>query len=1089
MNSSYLRRSAVIFCLVAATPIALFAAQAGPQRENLQGRTELPMKVSSNIHFRSIGPAISGGRVTAVAGVAGNPDIYYVGGADGGVFRTDDGGTTWTAEFQHQAVASIGALAVDPQNPAVVWVGTGEANVRNDVSYGDGVYESTDSGRHWKNMGLRNTFQISRILINPLYPDTVLVAAMGEPWKDNPERGVYRTTDGGKTWEKVLYAGPSVGISDMAMDPKNPEIVFAATYRFRRTPWGYSDGGPEDAIYKSIDGGATWKRLSGHGLPTEPVGRIGLAIAASSPNIIYAVMGSNQGVLWRSDDYGEHWTLVSKDQGVDARPFYFSHIAVDPTDPNRVFALSMNLKESSDGGKHFHTIAKKIHVDHHAIWIDPTGSGRIIEGNDGGVALSVDNGKHWSFVHNIAIGQFYHAATSDQQFFMVCGGLQDNSGWCGPGMNKNPQGILDRDWFLLNGGDGIYAIPAADNPDIIYNSTQNQFLMAFHKKSEQGENIEPYSVDFTGMGVAHLKYRFAWDAGFAVSPDNPKVLYAGGNVVFKSADRGRTWTVISPDLTLNVKAKQGSSGGPVIKDNSGAEVYDAILRIAVAKSNPKVIWVGTDDGQVQVTRNGGASWTNVTSHIPNLPPWGRVESIDISQTNPGDVLIAVDRHFSGDFKPYLFRTTDYGASWTSISGNLPTDVYAHVVRQDLRNPNLYYAGLENGLYVSWDAGKTWYMLGLGLPDAAVYDLALNARDNDLVVATHGRSLWVLDDLTPFQKFDPRVASAPLTLFQPETAVRYWQWPELENPGDQAFSGENPAFGAAFDYYLSQSADKPGELIITDSAGKVVRMLKGLHKGKPITMTPVEEQAQTKAAAKAEKKGQNAKQMVPWVPTQAGLHRIYWNLRANGPVRWESALKFMKGPKSGAMLPPGTYTATLKVGGQTESKQFTVINDPASSGTMAGMQQRYDTEEAVLHELSQVDVALNRLHAIHQQLKALKTAVKGEANQAEVMTSINKLEKQTMAEKLKLTSNAGSEESTLRVPDEIHETLQMMYELFEGEDTPPTATLLDQKERVETRYKTAIQGFNGYLSSDVAVFNHSMAGYKLPGVVAGAALKP
>ncbi|MCL5263411.1 MAG: hypothetical protein M1568_03975 [Acidobacteria bacterium] len=1089
MNPSSLRRFAAVSCLVFATPIALFAAQAGPQRENSHGRTQLPMKVSSNIHFRSIGPAISGGRVTAVAGVAGNPDIYYVGAADGGVFRTDNGGTTWTAEFQHEPVASIGALAVDPQNPSVLWAGTGESNVRNDVSFGDGVYKSTDAGRHWKNMGLKDTFQISRIVINPLHPDTVLVAAMGEPWKDNPDRGVYRTTDGGKTWQKVLYVGPSVGISDMAIDPGNPEIVFAATYRFRRTPWGYSDGGPEDAIYKSIDGGVTWKRLSGHGLPSEPVARIGLAIAASSPNVVYAVMGSNQGVLWRSDDYGDHWTLVSKNQEVDSRPFYFSHIAVDPTDPNRVFAISNNLLESSDGGRHFHTIAKNIHVDHHTMWIDPAGSGRIIEGNDGGVALSLDNGKHWNFIHNIAIGQFYHAATTEQQFFRVCGGLQDNSGWCGPGMNKNPQGILDRDWFLLNGGDGIYAVPAADNPNLVYNSTQNQFLMVFNKNSLQSENIEPYSVDFTGEGVAKLKYRFAWDAGFAVSPDNPKVLYAGGNVLFKSEDRGRTWKVISPDLTLNIKSKQVSSGGPIIKDNSGAEVYDAILRIAVAKSDPKVIWVGTDDGQVQVTRNGGASWTNVTSHIPNLPPWGRVESIDVSPTKPGHVLIAVDRHFSGDFKPYLFRTNDYGASWTSISGNLPSDVYAHVVRRDLKNPNLYYAGLENGLYVSWDAGRKWYLFGLGLPDVAIYDLTLNAQDNDLVLATHGRSIWVLDDLTPFQNFDPQVASAPLTLFQPETAVRYWPWPELEFPGDQAFSGQNPQYGAAFDYYLSKSADKPGELIITNAEGKVVRTLKGLHKGKPITMTPVEETAQAPAAGKAKKKGESAKQMVPWVPMQAGLHRIYWNLRADGPVRWNSALPFMKGPKSGALLPPGTYTATLKIGGQSESQKFTVINDPASGAALAGMQQRYETEEAVLHELSQVDVALNRLHAIHQQLQALKVAVKGEADEAAVTAAIDKLQSQTKAEKLKLTSNAGAEESTLRVPDQIHEHLQMMSGLLEGEDTPPTATLLDQKKHLDGEYQSAIQEFNHFLSTDVTAFNHSMAAHKLTGVVEGTTLQP
>ncbi|HTW62141.1 MAG TPA: hypothetical protein VMD55_10080, partial [Terracidiphilus sp.] len=576
-----------------------FAGSAGPQMANDQGRTELPMVVRKSVSFREIGPAISGGRVTAVAGVPGQSGIYYAGAADGGIFRTQDGGATWKALFQYESVASIGALAVDPVNPQIVWAGTGEANVRNDVSYGDGIYKSTDGGAHWRRMGLEHSFQISRIVIDPHHPSTVLAATMGSPYADSEDRGVYRTTDGGATWQKVLYAGPSVGISDLAMNPEDPQILFAAAYRFRRTPWSYSDGGPEDAIYRSLDQGATWQRLSGHGLPEKPVARIGLAIAPSEPNVVYAVMGSDEGVLWRSDDSGDHWTLASKDQEVDSRPFYFSHIAVDPKNPDHVFALSNLLMESTDGGHTFAPIAKQIHVDHHAIWIDPSGSGRILEGNDGGIALSRDNGGHWTFVDNVAIGQFYHVSATGSPWTLICGGLQDNSAWCGPGRTKDPTGILDRAWFTLNGGDGIYAIPAADDPNLIYDSTQNQVLMTFDRAAEQVHDMEPYPRDFTGGGVADLPYRFAWDAGFAVSPEDPKVLYAGGNVVFESEDRGRTWKAISPDLTRNDKARQQSSGGPVIKDNSGAEVYDAILVIAPSDKDANVLWVGTDDGEVQ----------------------------------------------------------------------------------------------------------------------------------------------------------------------------------------------------------------------------------------------------------------------------------------------------------------------------------------------------------------------------------------------------------------------------------------------------------------------------------------------------------
>ncbi len=1042
------------------------------------------MPVSRTLHFRQIGPALAGGRVSAVAGVPGNPDIYYVGGADGGIFRTEDGGITWKALFQHQAVASIGALAVDPRNPAVIWAGTGEANIRNDVSFGDGVYQSTDGGLHWKHMGLDGTSQISRVVIDPLHTGTVLVAAMGSPWKDSAQRGVYRTTDGGLTWKRVLYRGPDVGISDLAMDPRNPEIVYAATYQFRRTPWGYSAGGAQDAIYKSIDGGVTWRRLVGHGLPAGPVERIGLAVAPSAPNVVYAVIGSRQGVVWRSDDSGAHWQMVSKYQGADSRPFYFSHIAVDPKNPDHVFALSEFLVASSNGGRSWHKIAKSIHVDNHAIWIDPTGSGRIIEGNDGGVALSLDNGRHWRFVHNLAIEQYYHVALGAGRRYLVCGGLQDNNTWCGPAFSKDPNGIPDRAWFGFNGDDGIYGMPAADDPNLIYNSGQNGAYFIYNRSEQQIHDIEPYPGDYTGKGADAVRYRFAWEAGFAVSPDDPKVLYAGAQVLFRSADRGRTWKVISPDLTRNDKAKQGPSGGPVIQDNSGAEYYDAILTISVAKSDPNVIWVGTDDGLVQVTRDGGRHWSNVTAHIRHLPAWGRVESIDVSPTDPGDALIAVDRHFSGDFTPYLYRTDDYGAHWTSISGNLPKDVYAHVVRRDLHDPDLYYAGLENGLYVSWNAGRTWYLLGLGLPDAAVYDLALDRAADSLVVATHGRGLWILDDLRPFQHWSARVARAPLTLFKPVKALRFWPWSQTEWLGDSAFFGRNPHYGAAISYYLAKPVRRPGELVITNSAGQVVRTLKGLHHGKPTVMTPAATQASGPPAAGPAKKG-----MVPRVPGQAGLHRIYWDLRADGPVRWTSAPKYNRGPKAGALLPPGTYTATLKIGGHVASRTFTVVNDPASHASVADMTERYQVTEAVLHEVSQLDRALNRLHGIQAQLRVLEAAVRGSPQRRAADAAIGSLDKAARAMKLEITSGAGAQESTLRVPDRIHEHLLMLDGLLEGADNRVDAATLRRKAALDAKYRQALSDYDQFLHTAVRGFNQAMSGYGLTGVVTGKALSP
>ncbi len=895
-----------------ALPAVPFAGVAGPQKANEEGRTQLPFVVRKSVGFREIGPAISGGRVTAVAGVPGKGETFYVGAANGGIFRTEDGGATWKALFQYQSVASIGALAIDPVNPQIVWAGTGEANVRNDVSFGDGIYKSTDGGAHWKRMGLEHSFQISRITIDPQHPGTVLVATMGSPYADDEDRGVYRTTDGGATWQKVLYLGAGVGISDLAMNPENPQVLFAAAYRFRRTPWSYSDGGPEDAIYRSTDQGASWQRLSKHGLPESPVGRIGLAIAASEPSVVYAVMGSNEGVLWRSDDSGDHWTLVSKNEEVDSRPFYFSHIAVDPKNSSHVIALSNLLMESNDGGRTFSSIAKQIHGDHHAIWIDPAGSGTMIEGNDGGVALSRDNARHWAFVHNIAIGELYHVSATGKVWTLVCGGLQDNSAWCGPGRSKDPSGIIDREWFALNGGDGIYALPAADNPNLIYNGTQNNVIMTFDRAGEQIHDMEPYPRDFNGGGVADLPYRFNWDAGFAVSPQDPKVLYAGGNVVFKSEDRGRTWKPISPDLTRNDKDKQQSSGGPVIKDNSGAEVYDTILIIAPSEKDPNVIWAGTDDGQVQVTRDGGGKWTNVTEHIPGVQPWGRIESIDLPPGEPGSALIAIDRHFSGDFKPYLFKTSDYGATWQSITGDLPA-VYAHVVRRDLKNPRMLYAGLENGLYVSWDAGEHWLLVGLGLPDVSVYDMSLNAENNSLVVATHGRSIWILDDLAPFQQFTAQTGKEAAHLFTPPVAVRFWPWSQVEPLGDGEFYGKNPAYGAEFSYYLAHESKEPGTLVIKDAQGKIVRTMTGTHTLDTGETAPEDEDLPSAAQPGTESRAQRTEQKesqpaqpapssqsqqqltegtedqpkeIPWIPAKEGLQRAYWDLRADGPVRWD-----------------------------------------------------------------------------------------------------------------------------------------------------------------------------------------------------------
>jgi photosystem II stability/assembly factor-like uncharacterized protein len=1079
-----------------ATPVALSSQQivspqpAAAQQADDGGRTLLPMKVARSIGFRSIGPAVSGGRVSAVVGVQGNSATYYVGTADGGVFRTVNGGITWTPEFQHQHQLSIGALAVDPANPEIVWAGTGEGNVRNNVSFGDGMYKSTDGGEHWTHVGLDATLQIPRIAVAPNNGNTVFVAAMGNPWKDDPERGVFRTQDGGKTWEKVLYIAPDVGAADVAIDPVNPQVLYAATYRFRRTPWSFADGGTENAIYKSIDGGSSWTRLVGHGLPTTPVSRIGLAIAPSQHNRVYAAIGSSEGVIWRSDDAGANWTMVSNDQEADVRSFYFSGMAVDPTNPEHVFSFSMFLMDSHDGGQHFTPIATKNHVDNHAMWIDPSGSGRIIEGNDGGVILSRDNGLKWQFVNNIAIGQFYHVVADNEYPYLVCGGLQDNSAWCGPGWSQDPTGVLNRDWFALNGGDGIYAIPAADKPNLIYNGTQNGYLMTYDRTTRQIHDMEPFPYDFGGDGVAKVKYRQDWDAGFAVSPQNAATLYAGANVVFKSTDRGRSWKAISPDLTLDDKSKQGSSGGDVMKDNSGAEVYDAILIVEPSPSDANVLWVGTNDGQVQVTRDGGAHWTNVSSHIPNLPAWGRVESVKVSATNPGAVVIAVDRHFSGDFKPYLYATSDYGATWRSLAGNLPGDAYARSVMHDPNNAHMYYAGLENGLYTSWDDGAHWYLMGLGLPNVSIYDMFIQPQRNDLVLATHGRSVWVLDDLTPFEEYTPEIGRAPLHLFAVPDAYRAAQWSEVEPLGDGAFYGDNTTYGAMITYTLADSAATPGKLVIADASGKVVRTMDGMRELGPTESAP-DETVPTGEAHPPLPKPDTVKHggEAPWVPANAGMHRIYWDLRADGPVRWFATKDFNKGPMSGALIPPGTYTATLTVNGHSESQKIQVLADPRSHATPAEVQAEYAFMSAEVSQMSQLDGVLNRLDAMRAQANALAQVVKGGPNAAAFAAARVKLDVAMDSVLGAITSSPQAVESTVRYPDVIREHLQILIGGIEGGDQAPTPAQADQKTLLDPEFRAAMTQFDAFTRDGLRKFNAAMANLGLTGLATGLVIVP
>ncbi len=672
-----------------------------------------------------------------MAGTNADPNLYYFGGADGGVWKTTNGGLQWRNVWPQDAVGPIGAIAIDPHDANTVWAGTGEPNFRNDISYGDGIWITHDGGVHWRNAGLRETWAIAQIVVDPADSRRVWVAAVGNPYRDSSARGVYRTTDGGRTWQRTLYLGRASGASDLAIDSRRPNVVFAGIWQFRRVPWNFSSGGPRDGIFKSTDGGVTWRSLRGNGLPRGYMGRIGIAVAGRR---VYAVIQSKEGVLWRSDDAGTHWRLMTADTLVNQRPFYMSRLAADPSDRNRVFFSSEDLIETRDGGKTYSDVLGAVHQDHHGLWISNDGR-RIIEANDGGAPISIDGGKTWDWRFNVALAQIYRVGYDEENPYRVCGGIQDNDSYCGPSDSLSPLGIENSDWRDVgNDGDGSWVWPQPGDPSSIWNVGVNELngqLGIYDLRSRQNYDISPDVTDTNGRALAGLPFRTNWEAPIAFGHGNTAA-YFGANVLFETRDRGRTWAIVSPDLTRNDPSKQLVAGGPINTDVSGAEFYDTIFDIAPSPLEPRCIWVGTDDGLVQLTTDGGARWRNVTP--AQIPAWGRIDTVEASSADARRAYVAVDRHVMGDPRPYVLVTGDSGATWRSISGGLPRDQYVHVVREDPANPDVLYAGLEQGVWYTLDRGAHWQPLRLNMPSVAVHDMRIQPQRHDLLIATHGRGI-------------------------------------------------------------------------------------------------------------------------------------------------------------------------------------------------------------------------------------------------------------------------------------------------------------------------------------------------------------
>ncbi|MGH9564355.1 MAG: hypothetical protein ACRD4I_00085, partial [Candidatus Angelobacter sp.] len=899
-----------------------------------------PRDPLANFKFRNLGPAVGGGRVTAVVGIPGKPNIYYIGAAGGGVFATQDGGLTWKAIFEKESTSSIGAIALAPSNPNLIWVGTGEKNIRNDVITGKGIFFSPDAGATWKFMGLRDAGQISNIVIDPRDPNVVYVGVLGHAWGPNAERGVFRTTDGGKNWQKLLFIDEDTGTSSLVMDPGDPMVLFAGMWRVRRYPWMLDNGGTSGGIFRSVDGGNTWKKLT-EGLPTEPTGRIGLAAAPSNPRHIYALVENKKGVLYDSIDLGDHWKMVSNNHNLAARGFYFSELQVAPNDESRLYFLSFNIMLSDDGGKTARPTSQRVHVDHHALWIDPLDPSRMINGNDGGVYVSSDAARSWRYLDNLPIEQFYMVAQDDSTPYNLCGGLQDNNGWCGPSNSLSRGGNTGFDWYTVVGGDGEYVVPArGKNVHTIYGDSQNAFIQRLNSENGLSSFLRPYMEGVQSMKPSDLKYRFNWTSPIAVSYTNANEVYLGGNVLFRSTDAGAHWTPISPDLTRNDKTKQMLSGGPISLDLSGAETFGAILSISISPLDPKTIWVGTDDGVVQVTRDAGEHWSNVTAGMSGLPQWGRIQQIEASPNDADSAYVAVDFHEVENNKPYAFKTHDGGKSWTAISQGLPQDDPARVVREDPDRQGFLVLGSDTGLFYSNDDGANWTALKSNFPTVPIYDIKFVKQDHDLVVATHGRGLFVLDDITPLEESGGNFARSGFHLFPIAPAVNWHSW-NKHGFASGGYAAPNPPTGAAITYYLPAEIKIPPELrkkrqspvkiTISDTSGQVIRTMYG--------------------------------------PSKFGVNRVPWNLRYDGPRKLNflppreqgEEEEFFFDPNAGPTALPGTYKVAVTVNGKTETQSAQVETDPRFKFDANALRAQLDLALELRDEVSALNEALNRMN--------------------------------------------------------------------------------------------------------------------------------
>jgi photosystem II stability/assembly factor-like uncharacterized protein len=969
------------------------------------------------LEARSIGPAAMGGRISAIDASAGDRLTVWVGAAGGGVWKSVDGGLAFKPVFDKHS-QSIGAITVDPKNPKTVWVGTGETCVRNSVSVGDGLYKTTDGGETWQRMGLADSERIAKVVVDPTDSNTVLACVTGHAFDSHPERGVFRTTDGGKTWEKTLFVDGDTGCSDLAIDPQDGRIVYAGMWQFRRKPWFFTSGGPGSGLYKSTDGGKAWRRIT-KGLPEGELGRIALSVSPARPSVVYATVEAKQSGFYRSDDLGESWERTSSASSVLARPFYFSHVVADPKDWKRVYKPGFTLSLSEDGGRTFASIGGGTHSDVHALWVDPRNTDDLIMGTDGGVYASHDRGAKWRFVGSLPVSQFYHVSYDMEWPYNVYGGLQDNSTWYGP--SRRPGPIQNKHWNSLTGGDGFWAFVDPDDTDVVYDEYQGGNLFRIRKSTLEQKDIKP------SPKAGEPKYRFNWNTPIHLSPNDKGTVYYGAQFLFRSRDRGDRWERISPDLTTNdpAKQKQMESGGLTI-DNSTAENHCTIFAISESPKSRDVIWVGTDDGNVQVTRDGGKTWTNVAANVPGLPKNAWVSSVQASRFGEGTAYATFDDHMLGDMKTYVFRTTDFGKTWQSLA-TADLKGYAHVVKEDVVSADLLFLGTEGGLFVSVDGGRAWGQLTGNLPNVAVRDLAIHPREHDLLVATHGRGIYVVDDISPLRGLTGDVAQKDVAFLPSRPAPMLLAADEFVFADDSQFDGANPPAAATIAYYLKKR-HLVGDLKLEvyDDAGKLVSTLPG---GK-----------------------------------RRGVNRVSWPMRAPAP-KIPKAADLVPGALYGPRVPEGTYTVRMVKGKDTYESKVTLVPDPRSKATAEDRRFQRETVRALYADLERMTMTVESIADVRDQARARAEKLpKGDALRKRLEAFAEAMEAQRGA----LVSVRESE-GGISGDEKLREELGTLYGNVNSYDGRPTESQVQRAHVLEADLEAAHAKFAAAADKEIAAF--------------------